>query len=119
MGTQATKTREATLDKRTKRLYTLAQSVLIKRGITSRAQIESMFDVGGVRGLDGVGPVLTKLIEKALQLSDSAWAVVMPRISIGEQSAPTGGPVVSNVPYTWYPSDALTEGHSLSVPDEA
>lgn len=110
------------MNQRTKRLYKLAETILLKRGITSRAQIEGMFDKGGVKGLDGVGPVLTRLIEEALQLSDAAWAVVMPRIAT---SAPVEGSTTYNpMRVTWYPSSepdapmgTVIEGHSLEPPD--
>lgn len=120
MGTQATKTGEATLDTRTKRRYALLQTALIKKGINSRAKLEDIIDQRhSYEALDGIGPILSELIGKALQLSDAAWAVVMPRIATGGTEKPVEAAVVSDVPYTWYPSDMLTEGHSLSVPDEA
>lgn len=113
------------MDKRTRKLYSLLQTMLRKKGITTRAQLEHILDKGeSYTALNGIGPVLSKLLQEAMLLSDAAWAVVMPRIG---PSAPVEGSTTYNpVRVTWYPStepDApmgtVIEGHSLTLPPDS
>lgn len=103
------------MDTRTKRRYKLAETILWKRGIKSRAQLVDLIDQRhGYDALDGIGPILSKLIEKSLTLSDAAWAALFPRLPLVGPEQPVDG---MNVPGVWYPADAFTEGHSLTPPD--
>lgn len=72
--------------------------------------------------MDGIGDVLTKVIEDALEMSDAAWSTLFPKLPL---YAPVeGGTTYNPVRVTWYPSSepdapmgTVIEGHSLEVPE--
>lgn len=105
-------------EKTTRRLYRTAETRLIRRHLTSREEILHVFNKGGVIGTDTIGPVLAKLIEDALLLPDTDWCALFPRLPLYASQMPATVPQAGEGSMTWtYAPDAVSEGHSLSVPD--
>lgn len=70
-------------DKETERRARRAQHVLLKARVTTRKMLVEHFDKGrGVRGLKGIGPVLTRFITRSISdLNRESWERRFPHIA--------------------------------------